>query len=326
MNPFAAHVAPSSGRGGVLSDMEAGMDKGMTVPLGLDRAARSAAIRSEADSGIGNHTGPGGAASAGDLGLEVFGVNPVDVVANADFSGVTGAMINAGLGSAALGAAGAAALTGLSGGAAAPSIPLVTAQAGVSGAVGAGLGKVSEAIWDSYQKEKKKNEDKKKEPPAAGTPPPAGSTPPPEEKKADTPTPPPPEKAAPEPREKKDPVGSTFDPMRGGQTYEANRDAYLGHADGTPIGARGTGVAMGAADPRRTNPGRDGEQHAPTGDAGRNVGAELTLTNETRARNDARAATLGNMQRVTGRVVITDANSDDNNGGGGRPKGNGLVR
>lgn len=43
-----------------------------------------------------------------------------------------------------------------------------------------------------------------------------------------------------------------------GRNYEAWREGYLGHADGTGVGARGTAVGAGAANPRNTKPGRDG--------------------------------------------------------------------
>lgn len=294
LNPFAANALPTKGRGaGILAEVDA---KGATLPLGDDNATRLAGIRSEVEGQIGNHTGPESGPAGADVAVDWRAVN--EAIAGGVVAGATGA----------------AAVSLFTGGAATPTIPAAAATTGFL----AGVATLTVELLKDMRtpdKSKKPDESKTDTPPAATPPPPTN---------ADA-------KPAPAPKEKEeqDKSGSSFDPMRGsGRNYEAMREAYLGHADGTAFGARGTNTQGGAADSRKTNPGRDREGgEGPTGETqGPSINDFVLVADPARAaRVDARVATLAEG-RITGRVIITDPNADGGRPSGAQPKGNGLVR
>lgn len=322
LNPFDASTLPTRGKGsGLAADLGAGVDLAAGVPIAPDQAARLAAMRAEQDASIGHSTGPD------------HGPSVADVAVNWDT--VHGAMAAGAALGAAEGVIAGMAATGATLGTGAPSIPLLAAGGAAKGALLGGAGALLTELYSDYQNEKREAEKKaKKDKEKSGSTdktsankkktaekPPAGV--PPESKPA-----PASESADAADAGKK----SGLDPMLhgSGRNYEAWRGAYLGHADGTPFGARGTSTARSGADPRKTNPGRD-QADMPSG---RGPGVAPSLLGLTQpidpmrsGEADARAAQLASMTRVSGRVIITDPDADTGSQTGTRaPKGNGLVR
>jgi hypothetical protein len=148
----------------------------------------------------------------------------------------------------------------------------------------------------------------------------------PKEETAKKDPPPPPPPPPPKVDEK---ATSSWDPMRSsGQSYEAYRQAYLGHADGTPVGARGTSVAAGASNPRNTNPGREQADERPGASTTLHSIGEVTLQADPMRglKADTRAAKLRSEGGVSSRLIITDPDAEQARPGNAKPKSNGLVR
>lgn len=322
LNPFDASTVPTRGTGGsIAADLAAGVDHAVGVPIAPDQAARLAAMRAEQDASIGHYTGPDHAPSVGDVAV--------------NWDNVYGAMLVGGAMGAAEGALAGMAATGATFGTGAPSIPLLAAGGAAKGALFGGTTVLLTELYSDYQNGKREEEKKAKKDNGGSTGKTSADK---KEKKAEEK---PPAGVAPEPKpapasgnaDAAD-AGKTsgLDPMLhgSGRNYEAWRDAYLGHADGTPFGARGTSTARSGADPRKANPGRDNAD-TPSGDGPRVAPSLLGLTQPIdpmrSGEADARAAQLASMSRVSGRVIITDPDADATSQPGTRaPKGNGLVR
>jgi hypothetical protein len=318
LNPFDAKSIPTSrdrAKSGIQAELDA---KGATLPMGMEHDARLASLKSEVESQIGNYTGPDDSKKVGDV---AYNPNSSDPVGDAIEKMMRGAGEGS-VGGAAAGAAVASIFSDAGGALAGGAVGFVVG--GIGGAVGAGVGEVfdygSHKLDQMRAKDKAANEQTAKDKEAKDKA--AATTPPPkeEEKKEATPPPPPPAK-----EDKKD----TPDPMRGsGRNYEQWREAYLGHADGTPFGARGTDKGSGSVDPRKTNPGRDqGEDGAPSESGqGPSINDLVLVADPSRgAKVDARAAQLMQGGRVTGRHILTDPDAENKQGGSVRPRGNGLT-
>ncbi len=309
LNPFDAQALPSRGGGNVEADMEAGMSRGTTVPMGLDRDARRAGILAEADASVGNATGPEAQPGAvGDWDLGKIGDAAIEgAVAGGIVGGIAGGIM-AGPPGALRGAVDGAWKTGLS----------KAVGETVRQGVGEFRAKRAEAKKSEEEKkaEDKKADEKKAEDKKA------------DEKKADdgkSGT----EKTAPDKGDesKKGDVGPGH--HGDGRSYERNMEVYFGAARGTPFGLRDSGsAASSAADPRKTNPGRgDDEQEGPAEDAVLPSIHELTLSPDPDRgrRADARAAALLQTSRISGRVILTDSSAGDDHAAPKTPRGNGLV-
>ena len=323
LNPFDASSLPSRGRGnGILAELELGRDPG-AVSVQPDHDTRLAELRTELDDAVGLHSGPNHNPSAADVGV--------------NWDNVHGAMINGAIGGAIGGLTAAATIAAASAGGAAPSAPIIVLGAAAGGAIAAGYGTLAQEMYNDKREQDRKDAAaeaaKSKAPPPkpAPTPPPkmtpgSAAVPPPKDDKEKKDPPPPPPPPPPKVDEK---AMSSWDPMRSsGGSYEAYRQAYLGHADGTPIGARGTSVSSGASNPRNTNPGRDqADEQASTGAAPHSVG-EVTLQADPMRglKADARAAKLRNEGGVSSRLIITDPDAEQARPGNTKPKSNGLVR
>lgn len=322
LNPFDASTLPTRGKGnGLAAELGAGVDHAAGVPIAPDQAARLAAMRAEQDASIGHATGPD------------HGPSVTDVAVNWDT--VHGAMAAGAAIGAAEGVITGMAATGATLGTGAPSIPLLAAGGAAKGALLGGAGALLTELYSDYQNEKREAEKKAKkdkDKSASTDKTSANKKKTPEKPPAGVPPEPKPAPAS-ESADAADAGKKTgLDPMLhgSGRNYEAWRGAYLGHADGTPFGARGTSTARSGADPRKTNPGRD-QVDTPRGDGPRVAPSLLGLTQPVdpmrSGEADARGAQLASMSRVTGRVIITDPDADTSTQPGAKtPKGNGLVR
>jgi hypothetical protein len=322
-NPFDASTLPTRGKGGVAAILEEVNSGGAYVPVGADRDARLAGIKSELDGQVGNYTGPDHTMGISSFAYDPNSKDPMgDAIKHVVVSGskgvATGAIAGAGL-AALLSDAGGALVGGAVG----------AVVGGVYGTVGGVVDEVVDVggvLLDQLMAKDKAANDKNAEAKdkSKGT---AESAPPPPPPKADEPKkePPPP----PPPPKKADDKKDAPDPMRGsGRNYEAWREVYLGHADGTGVGARGTAVGAGAANPRNTNPGRDRDaEDGPSQSSQTPSIGDLAMAADPMrgAKQDARAEKLMSQARVSGRHIITAPDAEENSGSG-RPKANGLVR
>lgn len=316
LNPFDASTLPTRGKGGVAAILDEVNSGGAYVPVGADRDARLAGIKSELDGQVGNYTGPDHTMGISSFAYDPNSKDPMgDAIKHVMVSGskgvATGALAGAGL-AALLSDAGGALVGGAVG----------AVVGGVYGTVGGVVDEVVDVggvLLDQLMAKDKAANDKAKGAAESAPPPPPPKA---DEPKKETPPPPPPPK-------KDDDKKDAPDPMRGsGRNYEAWREAYLGHADGTGVGARGTAVGAGASNPRNTNPGRDRDaEGGPSQNSQTPSIADVAMAADPMrgAKQDARAETLMSQARVSGRHIITDPDAEQNSGSG-RPKGNGLVR
>jgi hypothetical protein len=293
LNPFDASTLPTRGKGDVAAILDEVNSGGAYVPVGADRDARLAGIKSEVDGQIGNDTGPDHTKGVSSFAYDPNSKDPMgDAIKHVMVEG------SKGVAKGALAGAAVAGLLGDGGGAllgAGVGAVVVGVTSAVEAAVDEAFDYTAEQLAQLQAKDKAANDKN------AATPPP---------KKAD---------------DKKD----APDPMRGsGRNYEAWREVYLGHADGTGLGARGTAVGAGAANPRNTNPGRDRDaEDGPSQNSQTPSIADVAMAADPMrgAKQDARAEKLMGQAGVSGRHIITDPDAEENSGRG-RPKGNGLVR
>jgi len=142
MNPLAPNTPStrSGGQGNIASDLAAGMDKGATVPNGVDSAARLAAIKQEVEGQIGHHNGP--SKSIGDVGFDVGAVGRAVLEGAADGAGE--------------GLAVGVVLSIVSGGTAVEMLPITVVGGAVSGGLWEGAKQVVKELANDEAKAKAK--------------------------------------------------------------------------------------------------------------------------------------------------------------------------